>query len=66
MHSDDSMDDIPMTILSESDNFAVIMSEDIEGEAIYNIELGSVSIHLFREEWDEFLQLLNAANDVIK
>lgn len=63
METDNNFDDIPLTILAESDNFAVILGEDVEGEVIFNVELGSVSLHLFQEEWVEFLAVLNQAND---
>lgn len=64
MYSDEGFEDVPLTILAETDNFAIVMGEDLEGEVVYNIELGSVSIHLFQEEWDEFASLIAKAKDM--
>ncbi len=51
----------PLVLLAETESFAVLVGEDEEGEPIYNIELGSVTLHLFQEEWDELVALIRAA-----
>jgi hypothetical protein len=48
------------TVLAETDNFMVWVAQDDEGETTYNIELGNVTVHLFTEEWEEFLKLIRA------
>jgi len=30
----------------------------VHGETTYNVELNSVTLHFFKEEWDEFIQLV--------
>lgn len=57
----DGDDDAPLEILAETENYAVLMGEDTDGEVIYNVELGSVTLHLFREEWEEMVQLVREA-----
>ena len=32
-----------------------------DAEVTYHVELGAVTLHFFREEWDEFLQLSKVA-----
>lgn len=42
--------------LSETENFAVWRSRD-EGEYLYHVELGGVTLHVESDEWGELLQL---------
>lgn len=45
--------------LGESDNFTIWASHEAEtNEMIYHIELESVTIHLFEDEWEEFVGLI--------
>jgi hypothetical protein len=60
-HSDFG-DDSPLELLAETENYAVLAGEDAEGERVYNVELGTVTLHLFREEWDELVQLIKDAS----
>ncbi len=55
-------DDYSVTVLAETDNFAVLQAEDIEGEPVYSVELGSVTLHLYQDEWEELLELIKAIN----
>ncbi len=50
----------PKTI-AETDNFIIWTTKDDEGETTYNIELGQITLHFFREEWEEFVKLIRAA-----
>ncbi len=52
--------DIKTVIIAETQNYLVYTAEEPDGETTYNIELGTVTIHLFKEEWDEFLRLIRA------
>ena len=45
-------------ILSESENFSLWRAEEPDGETTYHLELGAVTVHFFREEWEEFLSLM--------
>lgn len=49
------MDEIE--ILAETDDFSIWRSED-EGEVVYHLEFGSVTVHLYQEEWEQFLALV--------
>ena len=51
-------DDIPTTTLGETENYVAWRSDEPDGESVYHIELGSLTLHFFREEWDELLHLI--------
>lgn len=59
--SQGKQEDVSVELLAESESFAVLRTRDIDGEVVYNIELGSVTLHLFQEEWDELLDILTIA-----
>ncbi len=48
--------------LAETDNYIVWEVREPDGEITYHVELGAVTLHFFREEWDEFLQLIKVAS----
>lgn len=55
------MEEPTIEILAESENFSLWRAEEPDGETTYHLELGTVTVHLFREEWEEFLQLIQEA-----
>jgi hypothetical protein len=44
-----------------TENYAAWISHEPDGETVYHLELGAVTVHLFQEEWDEVLDLIQAA-----
>ena len=54
-------DDIPVTTLAETAEYIVWTSDEPDEETIYHVELGSVTLHFFREEWKEFIDLIDTA-----
>ncbi len=52
------MNESIIEILSESENFNLVRSKDPDGETVYHLELGNVTVHFFREEWEEFMKLI--------
>jgi hypothetical protein len=52
--------DSPTNILAETQNYIIWTAEEPDGETTYNVELGTVTLHFFKEEWDEFLKLLKS------
>ncbi len=46
--------------LAETENYLVWKAEEPDGETTYHVELGNVTVHFFKEEWDEFLELVHA------
>ncbi len=53
--------DSPSRAIAESENYMVWEVTEPDGEVTYHVELGAVTLHFFREEWDEFLQLTKVA-----
>ena len=52
--------DIKTTVLTETQNYIIWTADEPDGETTYNVELGAVTLHFFKEEWDEFLQLIGS------
>lgn len=52
--------EIKTTVLAETQNYIAWTADEPDGETTYNVELGSVTLHFFKEEWDEFLQLIRS------
>jgi hypothetical protein len=46
--------------LAETDNYMVWKAEEPDGETTYHIELNSVTVHFFEEEWEEFTKLVKS------
>jgi hypothetical protein len=46
------------TTLAETDNYLAWKAEEPDGETTYHLELNSVTVHFFQEEWEEFNQLV--------
>jgi hypothetical protein len=45
-------------VIAETDNYMAWRADEPDGEATYHLELNNVTIHFFKEEWDEFLELV--------
>ncbi len=50
--------------LAETENYAAYLAEEPDGETTYYLEVGNVTVHFFQEEWDEFLDLVQALNSL--
>ncbi|HZD11059.1 MAG TPA: hypothetical protein VE553_06930 [Candidatus Binatia bacterium] len=46
-------------IIAETDSYFVWSSEE-EGEIVFHLELGGVTLHMTSEEWDELVELMKA------
>jgi hypothetical protein len=46
--------------LAETENYLVWKAEEPDGETTFHVELGNVTVHFFKEEWDEFLELVRS------
>lgn len=51
------MADQEIEILAETEDFSVWRIQDSDGEMSYHVELGSVTFHFYREDWEQFLEL---------
>ncbi|MFO7584142.1 MAG: hypothetical protein R6W69_05375 [Anaerolineales bacterium] len=46
--------------LAETENYLVWKADEPDGETTFHVELGNMTIHFFKEEWEEFLELARA------
>jgi len=44
--------------LAETENYLVWQADEPDGEVTYHVELNNITLHFFKEEWDEFLSLV--------
>jgi hypothetical protein len=44
-------------VIAETDNYLAWKADEPDGETTYHLELNNVTLHFFKEEWDEFLRL---------
>ena len=54
---------IPTDTLAETENYLVWLSDEPDGEKVYHVELGGITLHFFREEWQEIVALILGASD---
>jgi hypothetical protein len=50
--------DPKIVTVAETESYAVWSAEEPDGEVTFNLELNNVTIHMFEEEWREFLELV--------
>ena len=55
------MEEPTIEVLAETENFGLWRADEPDGETTYHLELGTVTLHFFREEWEEFLGLIGEA-----
>ena len=53
--------EIPTETLSETEHYMVWLSEEPDGELVYHVDLGAVTLHFFEEEWQEFFEAIKAS-----
>jgi hypothetical protein len=46
-------------ILAETDHFNLVRTVEPDGEVVYHLEMGNVTVHFFREEWEAFAKTIN-------
>lgn len=55
------MSEVNVDTLAETENYAAWLSTEPDGEVVYHVELGPLTLHFFREEWEEVVTLIEAA-----
>jgi hypothetical protein len=46
--------------LAETESYLAWKAEEPDGETTYHLELNNVTMHFFKEEWDEFIELVRS------
>lgn len=49
---------ITTTTLAETANYIAWRAGEPDGEETFHLELGSVTVHFFKEEWEELINLV--------
>lgn len=57
--------DVDVNTLAETENYVAWMSNEPDGEQVIHLELGAVTLHFFREEWQELLELIDEARAAV-
>lgn len=60
------MSDVNVNTLAETENYVAWASDEPDGEHVIHLELGPMTLHFFQEEWDEVVQLVQAAQSASK
>ena len=47
-------------VIAETENYLAWSADEPDGETTYHLELNNVTLHFFREEWEELLELMRA------
>ncbi len=55
------MEEPTVQTLAETTNYEIWRAEEPDGEVTYHLELGIATLHLFQEEWEEFVELVRTA-----
>ncbi len=55
-------DEVKVDTLAETDNYIAWVSHEPDGEDVFHIELGQVTVHFYREEFEEMLALIDEVN----
>lgn len=53
-----SESDVNTETIAETSNFILWKADEPDGETTYHLELGTVTVHFFQEEWEEFIELI--------
>jgi hypothetical protein len=51
------MADTETNTIVETENYLAWTANEGDGETTYHLELNNVTLHFFKEEWDEFMDL---------
>jgi hypothetical protein len=44
--------------IAETENYVIWSAEEPDGETTFHLDLGNLTYHMEREEWEEFLELV--------
>ena len=51
------------TTIAETENYLAWKAEEPDDETTYHLELNNITLHFFKEEWQEFLDLIDLVLD---
>lgn len=62
----ESEEDVPVETIAETENYIAWASDEPDGETVFHLELGPVTLHFFREELAEVLDLMADVRDALR
>lgn len=58
-----SNNDTDSDIIAQTESFLIWSSNEAEeGDTLFHIELGGITLHMTSEEWDEFVVLMKSVS----
>ena len=51
-------DNMKTKTLAETENYIAWEVEEPDGEITYHLQLNNLTVHFFKEEWEELLELI--------
>jgi hypothetical protein len=63
------MSDLPeveVETLIETERFTIWRAKEPDGEIQYHIDMENVTLHMFLEEWEEFVQVIRSVSEDVK
>lgn len=51
------------TTIAETENYLAWRADEPDDETTYHLELNNITLHFFKEEWQEFLDLVDLVLD---
>lgn len=52
------IDNLKTKTLADTDNYIAWEVEEPDGEITYHLQLNNLTVHFFKEEWEELLELI--------
>ena len=59
MAKDINDQDFDTEVIAETENFLAWRADEPDGESTFHLELNNLTVHFFKEEWIEFLDLIS-------
>jgi hypothetical protein len=50
--------DLKTQDIGQTENFLAWRVEEPDGETTFHLDINNVTVHFFKEEWEEFLELM--------
>jgi hypothetical protein len=60
----DQQSDVKIKTLVETENYSIWRADELDDESTYHVEVNNVTIHFFKEEWEEFIELIKRLQEV--
>jgi hypothetical protein len=63
MSKDINDQDFDTEVIAETESYLAWRADEPDGESTFHLELNNLTVHFFKEEWQEFLQLADTLLD---